>query len=140
MLSGELPLRVDRIFHLATYIGSHSQILFRSGRGGYHDGQVLKYDSVFDVLFKNVSAIAISENFYPLEISYSSPVEIGEFRRLMRLELGDRNLYTLRGAAEVGYVLAGAMYWVDDSDGSTEEVSILVDPPERANNIEVMRA
>ncbi|MFF2086140.1 hypothetical protein ACFVVM_20375 [Nocardia sp. NPDC058176] len=140
IVPGVLPLRVDRKFHLAAFVGTHAQILLRSGRSYYHDGHFPEHESVFDVLFKNVGAIAIWENFYPLEVAYASSAEIEDFLRFQGGELGRRTLYTLRGAKQVGYVLASSMYWTDDPDGSVGEESILVEPTGRAAEIEVMEA
>ncbi|WP_157554186.1 hypothetical protein [Nocardia crassostreae] len=136
---GQLPVRFDRKFHLS-YVESHAQLLLRSGRGGYHRGQTLRHDSVVDILFKNVATLALMESFIPLEISLADEVEVEKFRRFLKCELGNRNLYALRGEDGLGYVLAGALYWVDDHDGSTEEPSVLIATPERSENMVVMRA
>jgi hypothetical protein len=46
----------------------------------------------------------------------------------------------LRGQDSVGYVLAGAMYWVEDSLGSTEDPSVLLGGVDRVMELDVMRA
>lgn len=139
-IPGQLPVQFDRKFHLGGYEGGHAQVLFRSGRTGYHRGEHLKYDSVTDVLFKNVAALAVAENYYRLEISLAGEVEKIEFCRFLKCEIGERNLYVLHGEESAGYVLAGAMYWIDDEAGSTGERSVLYGESDRAKGIEVMRA
>ncbi|MGW4369771.1 hypothetical protein ACWEKT_29390 [Nocardia takedensis] len=140
VVEGTLPFVFDRKFHMGPYVGTHAQFLLRSGRSGYHDGRMLKYDSVVDVLFKNVAAVAVSENYFPLEVAYANAQEVDEFRRFMHCELGDRTLYALRGQREVGYVLASGLYWIDDPDGSTSEPSVLVETPQRSENMVAMTA
>jgi hypothetical protein len=128
------------MFHLGSFTGAHAQVLFRSGRSGYFKGAYLKYDSVVDILFKDVGALALTESYYRLEVSLADESETDEFCRYLRCEAGDRSLYVLRGEDSLGYVLAGALYWVDDESGSTEKLSVLLDDSERSKSIEVMRA
>ncbi|OLR94801.1 hypothetical protein [Actinokineospora bangkokensis] len=124
--SGPLPLEVDRKFVLSGYVYSHSQLLLRSGRTGYDKGEYLAHDSVYDVLFKDVGAVVVSDSYRPLRISVAS----GEERRAVESVLGrgldERTLFRLRGAESSGYVLAGAVYWLDDPAGSVEGPSALI--------------
>jgi hypothetical protein len=140
IVDGQLPVQFGRKFHLSSYEGSHAQVLFRSGRTGYHRGEYLEYGSIVDVLFKNVAALAIMESYYPLKISMGDEVNLKEFQRIFTCEIGDRNLYILHGADSVGYMLAGALYWVDDKFGSTDQVSMLIANSARSDNVEVKRA
>jgi hypothetical protein len=125
---GRLPLVLNRKFHLGKYESGHAQLLLRSGRSGYHDGEHLKYDSVADVLFKNVSVLAVAESYHPLEVALGGPAEFAGLHDLLNCELGDRKLYVLRSSfgGPVGYVVAGAVYWTDDPDGSTGAESVLL--------------
>lgn len=140
VLPGQLPVQFGRKFHLDSYESSHAQLLFRSATAAYHDGKHLKYDSVTDVLFKNVAALAVSENYFPLEVSLAKEAELKDFQQLLKSEIRDQNLYILRGDDSVGYVLAGAVYWIDDPIGSIREKSVLVAESDRSSTIEVMGA
>ena len=140
ILPASLPLTLDRKFFLAGHRGGHAQVLFRSGRSAYHNGQLLKYGSVVDALFKNVAAMALVENYYPLEISLGDERQFEPLRDLLNCTLDDRKLYILRGGESRGYVVAGALYWIDDPDGSTSSESVLVDDLERAEGVEVYTA
>ncbi|MBB1158141.1 hypothetical protein [Amycolatopsis dendrobii] len=136
---GRLPLTLNRKFHLSNYVSSHAQVLLRSGRSGYHDGEYLKYDSMVDVLFKNVSALAVVDSYYPLVISEAEPSDFERFSALLNVELGNRKLYVLRGSDSMGYIVAGALYWADDPEGSASEESVLLGY-QRARAVEVFEA
>jgi hypothetical protein len=140
IVPGQLPVRLQRKFHLGGYEGGHAQVLFRSGRSGYHRGEYFKYESVTDLLFKNVAALAVTESYYPLEVSLANEEDLQAFSRFLSCEIGSRHLYVLRGEASIGYVLAGAMYWVDDAKGSTEGPSVLIAEFGMSSEIEVMQA
>lgn len=140
VVPAQLPVEFGRKFHLGGYVGSHAQVLFRSGRSGYHRGEYLKCGSVVDLLFKNVAALAVSESYYPLKVSLADDADIEVFQRFLKCEIGDRNLYVLYGDDSVGYVLAGAAYWLDDPIGSTEEPSVLIAESSRSKDIEVSQA
>lgn len=140
IIPGQLPVRFQRKFHLGDYEASHAQVLFRSGRTGYHGGEYLKYESVTDILFKNVAALAVRENYYALEISLAGRADVREFNRFLKCEIGDRNLYVLRDDVSTGYVLAGAMYWIDDATGSIEDPSLLLAESGRSPDIDIFRA
>ena len=135
-----LPLTLDRKFFLSGHRGGHAQVLLRSGRSAYHNGQLLKYESVVDILFKNVAAMALVDSYYPLKISLGDDRQCKPLRDLLNCTLDNRKLYILQGGESRGYVVAGALYWIDDSNGSTSSESILVEDSERAESIEVYTA
>lgn len=76
----------------------------------------------------------------PLKVSLADEAETEEFIRFLNCEIGNRKLYVLRGGDEIGYVLAGALYWVDDHEGSTEEPGVLIAAPQRSDDLVVMSA
>lgn len=139
-LPARLPLILDRKFFLSGHLGSHAQVLLRSGRSAYHNGQLLKYGSVVDVLFKDVSAMALVDSYYPLEISRGGDCEFASLHDLLGCSLGDRKIYVLQSGESRGYVVAGALYWIDDPDGSTSSESALVGDLERTKGLEVYTA
>ncbi|QVI24141.1 hypothetical protein KHQ06_16000 [Nocardia tengchongensis] len=139
IIPGELPLEFNRKFHLS-YTAGHSQVLFRSNRLGYDSGEVLEYGSNVEILFKNVAAIAVHQNYFPLKVSLADNAEIEEFCNLLNCDPGDRRVYALRGDNGAGYVLAGALYWVEDWEGASEEPSVLIAAPPRLENMTVMGA
>jgi hypothetical protein len=91
----------------------------------YANGQDHDHGSVGEVLFKNVSALAVSQRYDPLEVRLASPEEVTAFSRLLNFDVAaesdERKLYVLDSTDSLGYVLAGAVYWFDDPDGAIEQ-------------------
>ena len=74
-----LPVCFERKFSLGAYLYSHAELLLRSGRIGYHEGQRFENHSVIDILFKNVSFMAVAESYVPLEVSFGNTADVEEF-------------------------------------------------------------
>lgn len=142
VVKGELPLSLDRRFLLTSYLPGHAQLLFRSGRVEHGGGERREYSSVVDLLFMNVAAIAVAEDYPRLEVSLATNEELAAFTRFLNIDIDAdaRNLYSLNGGRLKGYVLAGAMCWFDDPAGSIEEESVLISDSDRARDIFVNRA
>lgn len=142
ILSGRLPVSFDRKFHLAGPVGAHGSVMWRSGRTGYHEGSYLEYGSVLDVMFTDVSVLAVADSYFPLRIEKGTPEQMQQVAQLLewRPLLPDGNLYVLRGGDSVGYVMAGSVTWIDDPNGSTDERSVLLGGIEETRNLEVHSA
>lgn len=134
-------MKYDRKFYLYS-MAEHASVLIRSSLNAYHDGQMMKYDSAIDIQFKNVAALAIARSYFPLEVAYASENEADSFCRFLNCEIGDRNLYVLRGGEEIGYVLASVMFWVEDRESVVGERSVLYSetPQPRLANMVILQA
>jgi hypothetical protein len=115
----------DRKFHVGNVGGTHGELLFRSGTTGYHRGTRIYRDSVVDIQFKNVAAIAVADGYFSLEIAYATSEEAERFLDLLGCDIGDRQIYRLHGDGVSGFIAAGSLYWVDDPEGSVHEPSVL---------------
>lgn len=91
-------------------------------------------------MFANVKALAVTESYFPLEISIADGEMKLELEKFLGLDSSlDGNVYLLNGLHSLGYVCAGAVYWVDDPYGDIEEETVLLASSEKQNSIEIYR-
>ena len=115
-------MQSTRTFQVWSYSVSHSQLLLRSNRTG-------ELGTRAEVLFKGVGAIQLPTVIHGLEIS-ELPIEQAptSVKDLLKDEdeLG-RRLYAVRSDGFTGYVVAIAVFHVED-DGEYFTPSSLYDP------------
>ncbi|MDT0345991.1 hypothetical protein [Streptomyces litchfieldiae] len=78
-----------------------------------------------DIQFKDVAALAVADSYYSLDIAEATEEEAERFLQLLGCDVGDRRIYRLRGGTSTGFVAAGALYWLEDPEGSVHEPSAL---------------
>ena len=116
-------VRFSRKFQIWSYSVSHSQLLLRSPKEDSAE------NTRVDLLFKNVGWInlpSILDDVIVSEISISEAGSViaGIDSHLLRT----RKLISLKSSTSVGFVIAGAFVWREDT-GEYFEPSPLLQPP-----------
>lgn len=107
----------QRRFQIWQYTTSHGQLLLRSPKSQDAPSRI-------DVAFKNVAGISLPTVFDGLEISRTeSNSEVPTI--LGALSMQDRSIFQVKGIGFTGYIIAGAIYW-DENSGEYDEPSSLL--------------
>jgi hypothetical protein len=109
LVGGDLPLRLPGTFKPWAIEVGHSKVLLRGLLGG-DDGDRPK---MFDVLFQDVSRLALSDRYTDLGVHIADP----ETTRAEERRVGGRwrgsHLFRLSEAAPYDYVVAGYLFWAE---------------------------
>jgi hypothetical protein len=108
MLPDESELSYERDFQIWLYTVSHGQLLLRSNRSAERGTRV-------DILFKGVDAIQLPTVLQGLTMAKTPRPEALEISKKLGIRLRDSaDVFVLRGAHYVGFVIAGAAFVHED--------------------------
>ena len=99
-------LSFQRFFQIWNYTASHAQLLVRSNKDSENDTRI-------DILFKNVSIVHIPTALKNINITQGEPDR--EHRDFDPELIKGRYIFTVHCEGFSGYVVAGAMYFHEDS-------------------------
>jgi hypothetical protein len=116
----ELPISIDRPFHLNSVVATHVQLLLRSGKLG-------RYADRVDIVFKDVRAVRIRREFPVLRLRDATEGELvqigGEVpSALMR----GAATYVIEAQPMFAYVVAGAAFMASDHEPDANPSPLLV--------------
>lgn len=110
----------DRTFQLWSYTVGHSRLLLRSTKSEQRGTRV-------DILFKNVANINLPTVIEDLNVERADAATTRALARsLGSADLGERQVFLVRGRNCDGYVVAGALVHRED-EGEYDEASALFD-------------
>ena len=106
--NGSAVFASDRTFQLWFFTVSHSKLLLRSTKND-------KFSTQVDVLFTSVSALRMLTLFDGLNVLEVQPssVDLSLIGPTSSLKYGTK-LFQLSGVGWDGFVLGGAMFWVEN--------------------------
>ena len=102
-----MPLVFHRRFQLWSYSVGHSVLLLRSNMDGGQESRI-------DLMFRSVTAVKLRCRYERLLINITRPDQLGDSPADLR-EITDRFIFVIgEDAEDLGYVVAGALFYSED--------------------------